>query len=43
MKKRYLLINLILTLIFNPLHAQFTNVLIDNSFNPEEPSIVINP
>lgn len=43
MKKKYLLINLILTLIVKPLHAQFTNVLIDNSFNPEEPSIVINP
>ena len=25
------------------LHAQFTNVMIDNSFNPEEPSIAINP
>ena len=43
MKKKYLLIILILTLIVKPLHAQFTNVLIDNSFNPEEPSIVINP
>ena len=43
MKIKYLLINLIFTLIVIPLHAQFTNVLIDNSSNPEEPSIVINP
>ena len=43
MKIKYLLINLIFTLIVSPLHAQFTNVLIDNSSNPEEPSIVINP
>ena len=43
MKIKCLLINFIITLFVSPLHAQFTNVLIDNSSNPEEPSIVINP
>jgi hypothetical protein len=42
MNKIFLAITLLLIFSFNTLHAQFTNVLIDNAFSPEEPSISIN-
>lgn len=43
MRKIYLVFCLISFITIHHLHAQFTNVMIDNSFSPEEPSIAINP
>ncbi len=42
MKKFYITIITLFTLNCHPLYSQFTNVLIDNAFHPEEPSISIN-
>ena len=43
MRKLFILVTFISVACFNSMKAQFTNVMIDNTFNPEEPSIAINP
>ena len=43
MKKLFILLTFISFTNIHELSAQFTNVMIDNSFSPEEPSIAINP